>query len=139
MRAAAAMRWLVTWLNSAPVDETGHNSSTQARLSAVVSLASRKMHRDMTYLRAAIAVLRSMKRPMTVNEITATAVARGLIQPAGKTPGATMSAALYTYIRDDQDPEIVRLFEPGIERAQRGSVRWAFRSMTTARRSRRGQ
>jgi len=67
---------------------------------------------------------------MTVNEITAVAVARGLIHPAGKTPEATMSAVLYSHARAHAGAEVVRLFEPGAQRARRGSVRWA--SSTTA-------
>ena len=87
----------------------------------------------MTYLQAAITVLRSNGRPMTVNEITAVAVARGLIHPAGKTPEATMGAVLYSYVREHPSAEIVRLFEPGAHRARWGSVRWASSTAAGAR------
>ena len=81
----------------------------------------------MDYLNAALTVLREAGRPMTDREITDEALRRGLIEPAGKTPRATLSARLYTYVRDHPDGELARLAEPGPTRAARGSVRWAAR------------
>ena len=86
-----------------------------------------------TYLDAAIAVLKAVGRPMTVREITEEAIARGLITPAGKTPEASMSAALYTHLRNDPHSEVVRLFLAGTHRAVRGSVQWTLRSGGRAR------
>ena len=77
----------------------------------------------MTFLEAAEAVLRTAKRPLTVHEITELALERGLVQTHGKTPAATMSAALYGA---PADRPIRREFVPGVQRAQRGSVRWMY-------------
>jgi hypothetical protein len=78
-------------------------------------------------MEAALAVLESSKRSMTVHEIVEEAVRSGLLQPAGKTPEASMSAALYTSVNKDPRTRIVRLHEPGPKRAARGTVRWALR------------
>lgn len=80
-----------------------------------------------TYLEAAIEVLDAAKRPMTDREITEEAIRRGLISPSGKTPTATMSAALYVDAQKNPDGRLVRLAEPGGARARRGSVRWTLR------------
>jgi hypothetical protein len=82
----------------------------------------------MTYLEAAVKVLRASGRAMTIEEILAEAVSRRLLWPNGKTPEATMSAALYRYVRDAQDPQIERQSAPGPTRAHRGSVAWSFKS-----------
>jgi hypothetical protein len=79
-----------------------------------------------SYLDAAVSVLQSAGRPMTAREITAEAIRRGLIQPAGKTPQATLTAQLYVHVRDAASPRVVRLHEAGPTRARRGSVRWAL-------------
>lgn len=84
----------------------------------------------MGYYEAALQVLRSAKRPLTAREITDQAIERGLIAPAGKTPHITMAAKLYTRVRDD--PELVKLEDPGTERAKRGSVRWTLRRAKSA-------
>lgn len=81
------------------------------------------------YLDSARAVLQEVRRPMTAKEITEEAIDRGLLRPTGKTPEATMSAALYTHVRDEPDSAIVRLHEPGVSRAARGSVRWSWREV----------
>jgi hypothetical protein len=81
----------------------------------------------MDYLAAAIAVLREARQPLAVQEITDRAVDLGFLAPRGKTPVATMSACLYVACRDDERCPIVRLWQPGRSRAQRGSVRWALR------------
>jgi hypothetical protein len=81
----------------------------------------------MTYYEAALQVLRSVGRPLTIHEITDEAVERGLIIPRGKTPHATMAAALYVRTARN-DPQLVKLEDRGSKRAKRGSVRWTLRS-----------
>ncbi len=81
----------------------------------------------MTFLQAAMAVLEACRRPMTTTEIVKEAMRRGLLQSAGKTPEASLSACLYLYVRAHADGPLVRLAEPGGTRARRGSVRWALR------------
>ena len=73
---------------------------------------------------AAQAVLKASKRPLTVKEITDAALERGLIRPQGKTPEATMRAALYLLTKHEPDAPIRREFVPGSSRAARNSVRW---------------
>jgi hypothetical protein len=68
--------------------------------------------------------LRSAQHPLTTREITAHAIETGLITPAGKTPGATMSAALYVHAR--KDATLTKIEEPANGRAKRGSVRWTL-------------
>jgi HB1, ASXL, restriction endonuclease HTH domain len=80
---------------------------------------------SMTYYEAALHVLRSAHRPLTTQEITDRAVEIGLIIPVGKTPYATMRARLYAHVSND--PELVKLEEPGNQRARRGSVHWTLR------------
>ena len=66
---------------------------------------------SMTYLSAAQRVLKTVGRPVTTNELTSAAIRLGLIQPAGVTPEATMSAALYRFVRDHPDgPDFSRIF-----------------------------
>lgn len=77
----------------------------------------------MTFLEAAEVVLRKAQAPLTVREITEIALRRGLLETHGKTPEATMSAALYGAARDGR---IRREFVPGRQRAVRGSVRWLY-------------
>jgi HB1, ASXL, restriction endonuclease HTH domain len=79
-----------------------------------------------TYRDAALEILKSAERPMTASEIADAALKRGLITTRGKTPEATMSAALYRYIRDVKDASIRREFKPGPIRAVRESVRWTL-------------
>ena len=79
----------------------------------------------MTYVDAAIEVLRSAS-PMTVSEITAEALRRGLIASDGKTPDQTMRARLYTYVRDSKEPVLARTSAPETRRARRGSVLWRY-------------
>jgi hypothetical protein len=80
----------------------------------------------MTYLDAAIAVLKRSPRPMTVREITEAALRADLIQPHGKTPQATMSATLYVHLREADTPIVRREYIPGPIRAVRDSVRWSY-------------
>ncbi len=84
----------------------------------------------MKYYDAALQVLRSAQRPLTIREITDQALRTGLITPVGKTPEATMAAELYVRVRNDS--ELVKLEEPGNGRAKRGSVRWTLRHFPAA-------
>ena len=77
----------------------------------------------MTYLEAAVEVLRQAGRPLTDAEITERAIELGLIGAVGKTPRQTMSATLYVRSKDPSS-RIRRIAEPGATRARRGSVRW---------------
>jgi hypothetical protein len=77
----------------------------------------------MTFLQAAEEVLRKSKRPLTAEQITEIALDNGLLRPRGKTPTATMTAALYTA---PADARLLRTSEPGKNRARRGSVRWSY-------------
>jgi hypothetical protein len=61
---------------------------------------------------------------MTLREITNEALRRGLIDPKGKTPHATMGSVLYCHVRDAMEPRIERQAEQGPVRARRGSVVW---------------
>lgn len=80
----------------------------------------------MSYLDAAITVLRAARRPLTAREITADALAGELIRPVGKTPEATMRATLYLHVRALPYGEIRRVCEPGSGRARLDSVRWVY-------------
>jgi hypothetical protein len=82
----------------------------------------------MTYVEAATEVLRRNRRPMTSREITSAALAQGLIEPTGRTPHATMRAALYQ-VAQKRGVAIAREFEPGLTRAARDSVRWRYRAL----------
>lgn len=66
---------------------------------------------------AALEALRAAGRPLNTRE-------RRLVVPRGKTPIATMSAALYQHAHDG---EVLKLDAPGSGRAKRGSVRWTVR------------
>lgn len=80
----------------------------------------------MSYIQAAEAVLASVGRPLTTHELTEEAIRQGLLKPGGKTPEASMSAALYTALQRNRSGRIVRLSEPGSTRARRGTVRWTL-------------
>ena len=86
----------------------------------------------MTYMDAAITVLRTARRPMTTRELTEAALRKRLINPSGQTPEATMSAVLYMNCQDVKGNVIQRQFTPGPARAARGSVRWSLRSTSEA-------
>jgi hypothetical protein len=79
----------------------------------------------MTYYEAAIEVLRAEKHPLTTQEITNRAIEKGWITPGGKTPVATMGAALY--VKLPNDPDLLKLEDRSGRRAKRGSVRWTLR------------
>ncbi len=82
---------------------------------------------QLSFLEAALAVLESAGRPMTTVELTEEAIRRGLLNPTGKTPRATMAATLYVHVRDHPDGRLLRAGEVSGRRALRGSVRWAVR------------
>ena len=92
------------------------------------------MKRRMTYYEAALQVLGSAQRPLTTREVTDLALAKGLITPVGRRPHATMAAKLYVRVR--YDPDLVKLEEPGNNRAKRGSVRWTLRYSPVANQGR---
>ena len=79
----------------------------------------------MTYLEAALEVLRNAERPLTTRQVVDEAVERGLIAPTGKTPDASMSAALYGELHTSS--RVLKLAAPGPTRAARGTVRWVLR------------
>jgi hypothetical protein len=86
--------------------------------------ASPTYHRHtMTYLEAAEVVLKAARRSLTAGEITAIARGRGLIHPTGKTPEATISAALYM-AKSNPDGPLQRRFRPGTTRAAHDSIKW---------------
>ena len=82
---------------------------------------------DLSFLEAAVTVLESAERSLTLAELTAEALRRGLISSAGKTPIAAMSARLYIDLRDNPKTRLIRHAQPGPNRARRGSVRWSLR------------
>jgi len=61
----------------------------------------------MTYMHAALTILAHAERPLTVPELTAVAVAEGLVRPRGKTPDRTMSSVLYRRMVSDPDAPII--------------------------------
>jgi hypothetical protein len=87
---------------------------------------------DRTYFDIAIAILKEEPRPMTAREIPELALTKSLIAAPGKTPEASMNAALYTHTKGAASVPIVREFEPGPTRARRGSVRWVYMPASSA-------
>lgn len=83
----------------------------------------------MTFLEAALEVLKRSTVPLTTREILETIVERNLVQSTGRTPLATLSATLYTNVGKSHG--LVRLFEPGNSRARNGSVRWTLEHRQT--------
>ena len=81
-----------------------------------------------SFLDAAVAVLADAGRPLTADEIVERASEAGLLPSVGKTPIASMTARLYVHVRDAEHPRVIRVFEPGQQRARRGSVRWTLAS-----------
>jgi hypothetical protein len=80
----------------------------------------------MTFYEAALQILKSVRRPLTTQEITELALERKLIVSRGKTPSNTMAAVLYD--RLGTDPQLVKTAANGPTRAKRGTVRWTLRS-----------
>ena len=79
----------------------------------------------MSYFEAAIKILEQASKPLTTREVTDAAIKAGLLKPKGKTPEATMAAALYA--RLSTDSRLVKLERRGTKRAVRGTVRWTVR------------
>jgi hypothetical protein len=61
----------------------------------------------MTYFHAALTILTYADRPLTVGELTAVAVADGLVHPRGRTPDRTMSSVLYRRMAGDPNAPVV--------------------------------
>jgi len=80
----------------------------------------------MTYLEAAITVLRASPCPLTTKEIMERITRDGLVPHTGRTPIATLSAVLYRNL--GKDPRLRREAEQGRRRAVRGTVRWTLAS-----------
>lgn len=76
----------------------------------------------MTYFEAALLVLQTSPEPLTTREILEQIQAKDLVTATGKTPLATLSAALYRHL--GKHPELQRLSKRGFERAVRGTVYW---------------
>jgi hypothetical protein len=79
----------------------------------------------MTYYEAALQVLKAARQPLTTQEILDRAVQRGFIVPRGKTPRASMSAALYVGRRIN--PELVKVDNSAEGKQRPRSVRWTLR------------
>ena len=79
----------------------------------------------MTYYEAALQVLKAARHPLTTQEILDRAVQRNFIVPRGKTPRASMSAALYVGRRTN--PALVKVDDSIEERQKPRSVRWMLR------------
>jgi hypothetical protein len=103
-------------------------SSSEDRAGPLGSSTSNTPGERLTYFQAALRILETSKQPMTTREIVSKAVGRGLINPRGKTPEATLSALFYLHLRDAPKPLIRRHAKPGPTRAQRGSVAWSLRT-----------
>jgi hypothetical protein len=86
----------------------------------------------MTLLEAARKILREQRRPMTAQEVIDEALQRGLITTHGKTPAASLAAKLYTHVSRQTNSDIRKVSEPGVQRARRGSVRWAYFSLAAS-------
>lgn len=76
----------------------------------------------MTYVDAAVTVLATAGRPLTVKEIADEAVRRGLIVPGGATPRKSMDAALALAAKR-RDARVRRVEMPGEPRG----VGWVTR------------
>jgi hypothetical protein len=76
------------------------------------------------YLEAALEVLSDRDRPMTSREIINEAKRRGLIKPSGQTPHRSLEKSLYADAGRGKMALVERVFEPGRQRAVKGSVRW---------------
>jgi len=78
----------------------------------------------MSFLQAALEVLRREGKPLTTGEIMAYILAEDLIHTSGRTPTSTLSAALYRETSLHPHGPLRRLAVAGETRAVRGSVRW---------------
>ena len=73
-------------------------------------------------------MLKSARRPLTTREVVEEALKKGLIQPLGKTPVASMKAALYGA---PPGTPVRRVYDEGPGRARRDSVRWRYEKPTS--------
>jgi len=73
--------------------------------------------------------LRSSKGPLCTREITDRAIEAHLIDGRGKTPNASMRAALYRSL--GTEAALVKIEDRGPTRARRGTVRWTLRGLET--------
>jgi HB1, ASXL, restriction endonuclease HTH domain len=78
----------------------------------------------LTYFEAALTILSSAESPLTTRQITEHALRQGLITTRGRTPEATMSAALYRKLGTDD--KLVKIDVRAQKRAGHGTVRWAI-------------
>jgi len=81
----------------------------------------------MTFLDAALDVLRRHPGALTAADIVSRALGSRLLRSNGKTPERTMSAVLYLALAREPHGELIRIAIPGRHRAQRNSVRWTVR------------
>jgi hypothetical protein len=77
----------------------------------------------MNFLDAAFIVLTKAKEPLNVRSIVDEAVRLGLIEPAGKTPMASMQGLLRRQ-EESESPRFKRVF--GKKAGQKGNVRWTL-------------
>jgi hypothetical protein len=83
----------------------------------------------MTYVEAALQILKASRKPLTTREITERALERGLIVPRGKTPHATMRAALYE--RLGSDTQLLKTESRTSTHPKQGTVYWTLREAAT--------
>ncbi len=81
----------------------------------------------MSFLEAAIFILKETGREMTASEVVRIALDRGLVKSSGRTPEATMAAQLYVHLREHPQGPLRKIAEPGAQRARRDTVRGAWR------------
>ena len=84
----------------------------------------------MGYRDAAETILRDAEQPLTTHEILERALAAGLISPSGKTPKASLSAALYR--APAESPISRRLSSPDASVRIRGSSPLDLRRLPTS-------
>jgi hypothetical protein len=77
------------------------------------------------FLKAALVVLADSDRPLTGGEVLDRAILLGLVKSTGKTPVASLSAALYVEAKSNGS-RVRKLSTPGLRRAARGSVKWTL-------------
>lgn len=81
---------------------------------------------QLSFLDAAITILKETKREMTARELAAMALERGLVRSSGRTSDTTLAAQLYVRVREQLDGPLCRVAGAGPSRARRGSVRWVW-------------